>query len=355
MKPQIKTIITYVLLLLFVSGCGASKTSVPISEIVIIQAAYSTPELSPQEASTEDMENIAEDTENIAEDAENISKDAENISEDAELSTEDTEYSTTQPEESTESTGHIQAFHENQINPAGFTSSMPKLLQTSIMPVGSTMYIWGGGWNEEDTGSGIESVTLGLSPTWAQFAAQQSSGYDYQTTRYQIHNGLDCSGYIGWLIYNTFHTNNGEPGYVCKAANMASTLSSYGWGSYIYAGDTSDFAPGDICSMRAHVWMCLGKCSDGSVLLVHASPPGVRVCGTQMSDGSASQAVCLAEKIMSSYYPDWYQRYPDCAVNYSYLSSSSKMRWSSGTLSDAGSYQGMSADDIAAFLFPGVQ
>lgn len=107
--------------------------------------------------------------------------------------------------------------------------------------------------------------------------------------------------------------------------------------------------------MNGHVWLCLGKCSDGSVLLVHSSPPGVRVCGTQMTDGSASQAVYLAEKIMSICYPDWYQRYPDCEVNYSYLSSSSKLRWSSGTLIDAGSYQGMSADDIAAFLFPGAQ
>lgn len=217
------------------------------------------------------------------------------------------------------------------------------------------MYIWGGGWNEEDTGSGIESVTIGLSPTWAQFAAQQSSGYNHQNTRYQIHNGLDCSGYIGWLVYNTLHSNNGEPGYVCKATSMASTFSSYGWGSYIYAGDSSDFQPGDICSMSGHVWMCLGKCGDGSVLLVHSSPPGVRICGTLLSDGSSSQAVSLAESIMSTCYPDWYAKYPDCTANYSYLTSSSKMRWSSGTLSDAGSYQGMSAEDITAFLFPGVQ
>lgn len=100
--------------------------------------------------------------------------------------------------------------------------------------------------------------TIGLSPTWAQFAAQQAPEYDYQATRYQIHNGPDCSGYIGWLIYNTFHSNNGEPGYGCKAANMASTLSSYGWGSYVYAGDSLDFQPSRCTDMRypAVEWLC---------------------------------------------------------------------------------------------------
>lgn len=63
MKPQIKTVITYMLLLLFVSGCGTSKAGVTISETDVIQAAYSASELSQQEVSNEDTENIAEDTE----------------------------------------------------------------------------------------------------------------------------------------------------------------------------------------------------------------------------------------------------------------------------------------------------
>lgn len=310
MKLTIKIIAAHMLLLLFLSGCGTPLTDVPTSEEASYQEAYNEPDLPTTEDSTENIEFSTEDTE---------------------FSIEDTEFST----EDTE-------------------ASMSKLLRTSILPVGTTMYVWGGGWNEEDTGSGIETVTIGLSPTWAEFAAMQSSGYDQRNTRYQIHNGLDCSGYIGWLVYNTFHTENGEPGYVCKATKMASTFSSYGWGSYIYAGDVSDFRPGDICSMKGHVWMCLGKCSDGSVLLVHSSPPGVRICGTELSDGSTSQAISLAENIMGTCYPDWYNRYPDCAVPYSYLSSSSKMRWNSSTLSDAETYQGMSADEIAETLFTAI-
>ena len=73
-------------------------------------------------------------------------------------------------------------------------STMEKLLRTSILPVGTTMYVWGGGWNEEDTGSGIESVTIGLSPRWAEFAAGQGAAYNHNATRYQIHDGLDCAG-----------------------------------------------------------------------------------------------------------------------------------------------------------------
>lgn len=237
--------------------------------------------------------------------------------------------------------------------PAVMTPSMEKLLRTSILPVGSTMYIWGGGWNEEDTGSGIESVTIGLSPAWAEFSSRQTAEYDYTATRYQIHDGLDCSGYIGWLVYNTFHTENGEAGYVGKAYTMAETFASYGWGDYLAAGTAvDDWKTGDICSMQGHVWMCLGSCQDGSVLLVHSSPPGVRLCGTSLADGSDSQAVRLAEEYMSARYPGWYDRYPECAVSHSYLEASSRMRWNSATLPDAQVYQNMSAEETAAFLFP---
>ena len=64
-------------------------------------------------------------------------------------------------------------------------SSLLDFLKTAGQPVGSTMYIWGGGWNEEDTGSGIEAVMLGLSPQWAEFAAQQDKDYNHKNHRYK--------------------------------------------------------------------------------------------------------------------------------------------------------------------------
>ncbi len=92
------------------------------------------------------------------------------------------------------------------------------------------MYVWGGSWNEEDTAAGIEACTIGVSPRWAEFAAMQSAHYNYRYTRYQIHDGLDCSGYVGWAVYNTFESENGREGYVVKSTNMAKNFADRGWG-----------------------------------------------------------------------------------------------------------------------------
>lgn len=102
--------------------------------------------------------------------------------------------------------------------------------RTSLLPVGQTMYIWGGGWNQDDAGAGIEAVTLGVSKRWAEYAAWQTEQYDFDQTRYQSHDGLDCSGYIGWSLYNVFHTRNGETGYVVGASKMARACAARGWG-----------------------------------------------------------------------------------------------------------------------------
>ena len=36
--------------------------------------------------------------------------------------------------------------------------TIANLLMTAIKPLGSTRYVWGGGWNEENTGAGVEGV-----------------------------------------------------------------------------------------------------------------------------------------------------------------------------------------------------
>lgn len=54
----------------------------------------------------------------------------------------------------------------------------------------------------------------------------------------------DCSGYIGWLIYNIFPEK--EDGYVMKATKMAQTFSTYGWGSYTPCSNVVDWKRGDI-------------------------------------------------------------------------------------------------------------
>lgn len=228
--------------------------------------------------------------------------------------------------------------------------SMERLLRTSILPVGQTMYIWGGGWNQADAGANASAVTIGVSKRWIQYAGEQTAEYDYTKTRYQSDDGLDCSGYIGWLIYNVFHTKNGQKGYVMGASDMAQNFADRGWG-YLTEGA---YQPGDICSMEGHVWMSLGSCPDGSVLLVHASPPGVRICGTYRFDGSESQAVALARRVMKEYYPDWYERYPECGVGYFYLTDSVKLRWYVDEQSDAMHLQKKDAGEVIRFLYDGV-
>ena len=231
------------------------------------------------------------------------------------------------------------------------TVSILDFLKIATQPVGSTMYIWGGGWNEEDTGAGIEAVTLGVSPQWAEFAARQGSGYDMDNTRYQIHDGLDCSGYVGWVVYNVLETENGRPGYVMSSTKMAQTYADMGLGTYIPASEMRAWQAGDIMSMKGHVWIAVGQCADGSVLFLHASPPGVMFSGTKMPDGSESQATGLAERIMRDYYPNWYARFPESARPHSYLTESSAMRWSADVLPDDEGLRNMTAEEIVEMLF----
>ena len=203
------------------------------------------------------------------------------------------------------------------------------LLKTALMPVGSTMYVWGGGWNIKDTGAGAVARTIGVSPRWKQYFQQQTSAYDYTRTRYQVNDGLDCSGYVGWTLYNTFNTSSGNEGYVMLAQVMARTFAGYGWGSYTSAGAVRNFKAGDIMSLASgHVYIVVGQCADGSVVLLHSSPKGVMISGTYTRSGSPnSEAVRLATKYMKQYYPAWYAKYPKVSRNTDYLTRYSQMRW----------------------------
>ncbi len=229
--------------------------------------------------------------------------------------------------------------------------SLLAFLKIAAMPVGSTMYIWGGGWNEEDTGAGIEAVTLGVSGRWSEFASMQDKNYDYKTTRYQIHDGLDCSGYIGWAVYNVLEDESGREGYVLSSTKMASHYAGLGLGDFTEKNDVTDWRAGDIMSMKGHAWIAVGTCADGSVLMLHSSPPGVIFCGTSLADGGESDAVRLSESLMSEHFPDWYAKYPKCSRPYSYLTDSSSMRWHSDVLSDDEGLYDMTADEIAKLIF----
>lgn len=237
-------------------------------------------------------------------------------------------------------------------------STVKKLIENALMPVGSTMYIYGGGWNEKDTGAGESAVTIGLSPKWKTFAEAQGADYDSSLYRYQIEKGLDCSGYIGWVIYNTLEHENNKPGYVFLAQEFADRLSEMELGTKSAKGSFSDYQPGDILSSDdCHVWIAIGQCEDGSVVFVHSSPPGVSICGTVSPDGTEhSMAVQLAEKFMSERFPLWYEKYPGCSRNISYLHNYNRFRWHVGDseiLSDPDDYCSLTPEEILTDIFLG--
>lgn len=235
-----------------------------------------------------------------------------------------------------------------QISNARKQSTLQYMLQVALQPVGTTMYIWGGGWDDEDQTAGTTSTQMGLSAQWENFAKQQNAAYDFNNHRLERENGLDCSGYVGWVMYNTFETESGREGYVVTSTDMAKNYADRGWGTYIE--NPTEFLVGDIVSMDGHVWISMGTCADGSVLLIHSSPPGVSVCGTVLEDGSESMAVKIATKYMTTYHATWQETYPNRSVSQEYLKNVSLMRWNSTTMSDAGNLQALSAEEILALL-----
>ena len=75
-----------------------------------------------------------------------------------------------------------------------------------------------------------------------------------------------------------------------------------------------------------HVWICIGKCEDVSVVFVHSSPPGVQINGTTTPDGKEdSMAIKLATHYMTKYYQEWAEEYPKFSRNEDYLTKYSQI------------------------------
>ena len=226
-----------------------------------------------------------------------------------------------------------------------------EFLRTAMLPVGSTMYVYGGGWNEEDTAAGEEAVTIGISPRWKEFFEKQDASYDDLKTEYQIHDGLDCSAYIGWAVYNVLQKENGKEGYVYPSRALADKYEELGLGQTVPI-EESELKPGDIISMKDHAWICLGEMEDGSYLVLHASPPGVMINGTKGWDGGYSQAIQLAENTMRTHYPEWFKKYPNCSRGTSYISGAvGAFSWDPKIMQDPEGICGLHADKIVMLLY----
>lgn len=229
-------------------------------------------------------------------------------------------------------------------------------MYTATEPIGKCLYVYGGGWNEEDTAAGIEAMSYGISPAWAEFYNKNSSLYNYKTTRYQIHNGLDCTGYVGWCMYQLFGDKYSDIGYVFASEKMADEYKRLFGAEITPRGKINKFTCGDIMTKAGHVYLVLGSCPDGSVVFMHASPPCVSLCGTYTPDGrKSSMAVALAEEYMKKYFPECYSKYPNCSRNTSYLTDYSRVSLPENILADPDGYRNMEAGEILNDMFEQVK
>lgn len=201
-------------------------------------------------------------------------------------------------------------------------------------------------------------MAQGVWPEWASYFNANKNGYSYKygQQRWQSGDrswrfkGLDCSGYLGWLIYNSTGTEKAKNGYVVKAANFASSLANKGYGFAGSCSVNSKFYPGDIVSTSEHCYLVLGQCSDGSVLIAHSTyNGGVQVSGT-VSNGRDSKASQLAKEFMRENYPEWWQAFGSenrQSLSVSKYLNGTRFAWNvGGTVSDITGIRGKSGEEV---------
>lgn len=236
------------------------------------------------------------------------------------------------------------------------------LIADALKPVGNTLYVWGGGWNVPDNGSGETALHMGVWPEWEQYFQKNKQNYSYRPGRTAWENGhresrfwgLDCSGYLGWLVYNSVQNGKDNNGYVGDATKLAKSLAGYGFGTVSTCTPNSKFYPGDIVSINGHCYLSLGQCKDGSVLLLHSTPNGgVQMSGT-VNGSSSSQASRLAQSFMQQYYPDWWTYFGKegrQVVNAKVYLYGTKLTWqNAGAVYDSQGLQWKSADQMVEYI-----
>ena len=265
--------------------------------------------------------------------------------------------------------------------------TLANFIQTALEPLGSTLYVYGGGWDYQDVGSSHLTRTTGLSPSWKEFFEANDSSYEYKNENDKEHStypfgawneyyykGLDCSGYLGWTLYNTLYAESlAYPGFVMSSTKMAGTLAEKDLGTLVtLAGSPKENAAllraGDICSIKGHVFICLGKCDDGSLVIAHStvqeSSSGAKGGGVTLSalnptdkpdaDCDAYKAV---DSVLKEKYADWESRYPAVVKPYEeYLDFSDertgvfRFHTDGRTLTDEEGVSGMGAREVLRLL-----
>lgn len=208
-------------------------------------------------------------------------------------------------------------------------------ISTALIPVGHTMYIYGGGWDESDTKGGLGSVHIGEMDVWKTFFSLQTSAYDYKRYLHCTSLGLDCTGYIGWCIYNLLNSESGGEDYVFQSSVLGYRLMEKGLGTVTKCNNPHHRC-GDIffSEKHHHAYISLGKCSDGSAVILHSSPPGVMLSGTGAKSKKESEAQKLATFFMHRHYPHWSIKFPVSNRGSDYLFDYSRFRFHNNIVPD---------------------
>jgi hypothetical protein len=274
--------------------------------------------------------------------------------------------------------------------------TLKNFISTAFQPLGTTLYVFGGGWDFQDLGTSNEGMTIGISPNWVKFYDDHDVNYTYKDTNksasyypFEGYNeyyyaGLDCSGYVGWTIYNNLYSESlKEKGFVTGSTNIAKTMADKKYGTWMHTvkGSNStnpnytllvqELKVGDIISTDGHVMMCLGKCSDNSFIIMHSTPSdsivgqpggGVQLSAVNLKeDGSKNcEAYTLCEEYMKKYFKKWTDRYNVIVVKLSKVfnfpdnkPNTGIFHWdlNNGVIKDPDKYASKSAKEILIDLF----
>ncbi|WP_289301441.1 N-acetylmuramoyl-L-alanine amidase family protein [Sporofaciens musculi] len=254
-------------------------------------------------------------------------------------------------------------YYLNKDSGAWAEIDLARIIRNAKLPLGRTLYVWGGGWNIADNAAGEAALHDGVWPEWETYFNANKNGYSYRPGQTSWKNGnrqwrlkgLDCSGYLGWLIYNSVSGGRNSSGYVVNATSFASSLANYGFGNVASCTPSSSFRPGDIVSIpNGHCFLVLGQCSDGSVLLLHSTPNGgVQVSGTVTGSGS-SVASRLAQQYMQQYYPNWWRAFGNenrQKVNANSYLTGTKFSWQlNGSVRDSTGILNKTGEQILEYL-----
>lgn len=218
--------------------------------------------------------------------------------------------------------------------------TIKEFLSHSIEPLGTTLYIFGGGWDYDENTGDEYSKSIGVSPTWKEFFESQNEWFVYKNSKKKNtsyfpfdgknkhhEKGLDCTGFLGWLFYNTFEKEGSNKNYVYNTAKWLDTFTNdYNLGTKevpegTYLEKSKSMTPSDIVIIDGHAYIVIGRCDDDSIVILHStvtnSITGAFGGGLQLSainihksENKNCKAYNLADYYMSTYFPEWHRRYP---------------------------------------------